>query len=104
MSMPVMQEQCGTCPFKDGGWEYLQPLLMQRAIAEGTPICHSTGPGALVPKIKDPHICAGARKFQLHFWASIGFIASPTEEAWAAKCDEMGIENISEEAACQTSE
>lgn len=95
--MPVMKQQCATCPFRDGGW--LQGLLSVRCVGleeggGGTPICHSTGPDALVPKIKEPHICAGARAVQLRWFAMIGFIAAPTEEAWQAKCDEMGIGNI----------
>ena len=97
MPIPIMPAPCATCPFREGGWEDLQGLLMQRAIGldgKGTPLCHSSGPDALVPKIKEAHVCAGARAFQLQFYAGIGFIAAPTEEAWQAKCDEMGIENI----------
>lgn len=97
--MPVMKQPCATCPFREGGWEHLQRLLIERATGledggGGTPICHSTGPDALVPKIAEPHICAGARAVQLRWFAMIGFIAAPTEEAWQAKCDEMGIGNI----------
>lgn len=92
--MPVMPKQCSTCPFRTGGWEHVRPLLVERAMNEATPICHSTGRKALVKNSKRAHICRGARDFQLQFFAGIGFIEAPTDKAWQVKCDELGIENI----------
>ena len=96
-SLPIRKTQCKTCPFKaakDGGWEHVRPLLIQRALSEGTPICHSTGKKALIrhegEKLPE-HLCRGARDLQLRFFHAIGFIATATDEAWDVKRQEMGI-------------
>jgi hypothetical protein len=97
--MPIMPAQCATCPFRKGGWEHVRPLLENRALNEATPICHSTGKGALVKKIPRQHICRGARDLQLQCFHAMGVIAAPTDEAWADACRRMGIRNIATEAA-----
>lgn len=96
VDLPIRKDQCKTCPFRDeqdGGWEDVRPLLIERALNEATPICHSTG-DALVrhggEKLK-AHICRGARNVQLGYFHHIGFITEPTDEAWDAKCREMKI-------------
>lgn len=94
---PVMKAKCDTCPFREGGWQHVAPLLVERATSEATPLCHSTGENALVPKIGTAMLCRGARDVQLLFFHRIGFIAEPTEEAWAVKCEELGVENIVEQ-------
>lgn len=94
--LPVRKTNCKTCPFRrksEGGWEEVQPLLAERAILEGTPICHSTG-RALVrhdgEKLK-AHICRGARDLQLKVFHRLGVITAPTDEAWAAACERLGL-------------
>ena len=95
--LPVRQARCKTCPFRDfaeGGWEQVRPLLIQRALSEATPICHSTGPAALVhhngEKLPE-HLCRGARCMQLRLFHSIRYIAAATDEAWDAKRRELGL-------------
>ncbi len=91
--IPVMKTQCATCPFRQEGWTEVRPLLMHRALNEATPICHSTGDGALSKTklhAKD-HACRGARNLQLEAFAAIGFIEAATDEAWEKKCREMNL-------------
>ncbi len=94
-----MAANCATCPFRpkaEGGWEEVRELLTQRALSEASPICHSTGPGALKRpqsgRFTPARICRGARNFQLEIFARLGWIEAPTDEAWAAKCQELGLE------------
>ena len=92
--LPVRETQCPTCPFraaKDGGWEDVRPLLIQRALTEGTPICHSTGKALIHHggKRLPAHLCRGARDLQLGFFHAIGFISANTDEAWATKRREL---------------
>lgn len=85
-----MKAKCATCPFNAGGWSEVRPLLEQRALTQATPICHSTGSHALSKKVhKKAHACRGARDLQLRLFASLGFIESATDEAWAKKHAEM---------------
>lgn len=88
-----MKRRCPTCPFNPSGKGYtcVRPLLEQRALGQGTPICHSTGPGALSekPVHAEPHACRGARDLQLAVFAGLGFISAATDEAWAAKFAEI---------------
>ena len=92
--MPVRTAQCKTCPFraaKDGGWEDLRPLLIQRCLTEGSPICHSTGK-ALVRHDGEhlkAQICRGARDLQLRYFHMVGYISEPTDTAWNAKYREI---------------
>lgn len=89
--LPIMPVQCSTCPFRDGGWTYLRPLLVQRAISDGTPICHSTGL-ALTKRVRGrAHLCRGARDLQLMIFHRIGFIEARTDEAWDKKCVELNM-------------
>jgi len=88
--LPVMKECCATCPFRDTGWTCVRPLLEQRALNEGTPICHSTGK-ALTKRLGKARACRGARNLQLQLFAALGFIESPTDEAWAKKCIALGL-------------
>lgn len=93
--LPVMQRQCPTCPFREDGRGYteVRGLLMQRALNEATPICHSTGDSGVVEREihKEPHACRGARDLQLAFFAATGFIEAPADAAWAKKVKEMGL-------------
>jgi hypothetical protein len=90
MSLRTRETQCATCPFRDEGWAYLRGLLTERAF-QTTPICHSTGPDALVEtKQLEELACHGARLLQARFFHRIGFLEEPTIEAWDAKCQELG--------------
>lgn len=92
-NMPVNAVQCPTCPFREDGWTHLRDLLTERALTEGTPICHSTGK-ALVSRKKrlgKARLCRGARDFQLTVFYAMGVIAAPTDAAWQAKREEWGV-------------
>jgi len=91
----VRKTNCATCPFRETGWVEVRQLLMSRAVNEASPICHSTGPKALVPRKKrlsaKPEVCRGARDFQLNLFYKLGFLDAPTDEAWANKVKEMKL-------------
>lgn len=89
-TMPTMPVMCKTCPFREEGWQELQPLLIMRATSTATPICHSTGKALTRRIFTKSHFCRGARNFQIAFFHSIGFLSEPTEEAWNAKRRELG--------------
>jgi len=93
--LKVTKVQCVTCPFSKTGWTYLEEFLSNRALNEATPICHSTGPGALVPKKKrtsrQPLACRGARLLQAQMFCALGFLDEPTIESWEKKAKELGL-------------
>jgi hypothetical protein len=90
-----METMCPTCPFRPEGYTEVRSLLVERATSEATPICHSTGDTEIVPPEDrldaNPRACRGARNLQLQRFAKMGFITAPTDEAWFAKCKEMGL-------------
>ncbi len=90
-----MVRNCATCPYVQGGYEQVRPLLEYRATMIATPICHSTGRNPLCGKAnrisKTPRACRGARNQQLARFAKIGFIEAATDEAWEKKAREMGL-------------
>lgn len=73
----------------------VRDLLIQRALSEATPICHSTGPDSLLPKKKrvsaKPLACRGARDLQLQMFYAVGLLDAPTDEAWKRKAKEFGL-------------
>jgi hypothetical protein len=92
----VMKKQCASCPFReDGRGLPVRELLERRALSKATPICHSTGPGALVSKKKKlsakPLACRGARDLQLRLFHAMGFIEAPTDIAWNKKAKELKL-------------
>jgi hypothetical protein len=92
--LPLLKAMCATCPFREGSkYAYLVPDLTDSALTEASRICHSTGSnnGINHRTGKPPMLCRGARNVQLNVWFHIGFIESPTDEAWDKKCKEMGI-------------
>lgn len=94
-SMPVNKTMCATCPFRDGSpYAYLRPDLETSALTESSRICHSTGSNNAINRRtgKPAALCRGARNAQLEMFYRLGFLSSPTDEAWTAKCAEIGIE------------
>lgn len=93
----VMKVQCATCPFRSDGKGYTEVanLLSDRALSTATPICHSTGSSDVTSKSKKVSklnlACRGARDLQLKYFAAMGFIEAPTDEAWDKKKREMGL-------------
>lgn len=90
--MPVMPVQCPTCIFTktpDGrNWVYpdLAHMVEDRMMS-CSQICHHP---ALKGK-KQTHLCRGTRDRQIDLMYKLGVIAAPTDEAWQAKRDELGI-------------
>lgn len=92
--LPVRPTRCATCPFRDGGpTEFLRLTLTVSALTEASRICHSTGRNNAFHRRtgKPEALCRGARDVQLNYFAAIGFIQEPTDEAWEAKCAELGL-------------
>lgn len=90
--LPVRKAKCRTCPFREDGWTHVRSLLEQRALTEGSPICHSSGKALTRhdgERVK-AHICRGARDFQLTIFHRLGVIAEPTDAAW-----EQALEGLS---------
>lgn len=89
--MPAM---CATCPFREGSkYAALRHDLSLSAVTNKSRICHSTGGNNAIHKRtgKAPRLCRGARDFQLRYFFANRFIDAPTDEAWEAKCKEMGL-------------
>jgi hypothetical protein len=93
-SIPVMPESCASCPFRKGSkYAYLKEDLAKSATTVASRICHSTGTNNAINHRtgKPARICRGARDLQLEMFVAMGFISEPTDAAWQAKCDEMGL-------------
>lgn len=93
--VPLLKAKCGTCPFRDGSpYAYLKDGLAESAMSEASRICHSTGSNNGINRVtgKPAALCRGARDVQLATLHRLGFLNSPTDEAWNAKCAELGIE------------
>lgn len=88
-----MKKMCPTCPFRKEGYTEVQDLLVERALNEATPICHSTGKSDVVPArkklFKGDRACRGARDLQLKIFCAFGVIEAPTDEAWRKAMDEI---------------
>jgi hypothetical protein len=90
---PVMPDKCATCPFRDGSpHANLSGYLATSALNEASRVCHSTATSAIKGRTGKPAmLCRGARDVQLGYFAGIGFITAPTDEAWEAKCRELDL-------------
>lgn len=85
---------CATCPFRDGSpYAYLRADLERSALSQSSRICHSTGSNNAINKRTGlpERLCRGARDLQLRMMAGLGIITAPTDEAWNAKCIELGL-------------
>lgn len=92
--LPIMPAKCATRPFRDGSsTEFLRNDLSMSALNEASRICHSTGSNNAFHRRtgKPEHLCRGARDLQLNAFHTMGFITAPTDEAWEAKCRELGL-------------
>ncbi len=92
--LPVQAQMCATCPFNpEGPNTHLAAYLAEQAVTERSRICHSTGTNNAfhVDTGLPPRLCRGARDVQLSVFFGLGFIAAKTDEAWEAKCEEMGL-------------
>ncbi len=93
--LPIQKAMCATCPWqKNSPYAYLAAPLGASALTESSRVCHSTGSNNGINRRtgKPPALCRGARDLQLRYYASIGLIEAATDEAWAKKVKEMGLE------------
>lgn len=92
--MPVQKKMCSTCPWRENSPHAdLVPMLEASAFTQASRICHSTGSNAINENTGKPEkLCRGARNAQLRFLVAIGFLKEPTDEAWTAKCQQLGIQ------------
>jgi hypothetical protein len=92
--IPVRSNMCATCPFRKGSpYAYLAAELAASALDTASRICHSTGSNNAINKRTGvpEQICRGSRDTQLQVFSALGVISEATDEAWAKKCDEMGL-------------
>jgi hypothetical protein len=85
---------CATCPWRDESpYAYLRADLEHSALTANSRICHSTGSNNAIHKRtgKPPALCRGARNSQLRLMHAMRVIDAPTDEAWNAKCVELGL-------------
>jgi len=91
-SIPTRKTKCATCPFRDDSpYADLRNELTISALSESSRICHSTGVNALYTTRKPEQLCRGARDQQLQVLHAMGFLSEATDDAWDAKCREMGL-------------
>src|SRR5947207_9690313 len=96
--LPVRERMCKTCPFHEAGWTDLRGFLIQRALNEASPICHSTG-NSLVKCEGKAQVCRGARNFQIDYYFRIGFLKAPTDEAWKERLSEVLAKKVKRKKA-----
>jgi hypothetical protein len=83
--MPVMAQQCATCPFKVD--PELAARVLSRTLFRASQICHHP---ALHGK-RETHLCRGARDAQLELLYRMGLIDAATNEAFTRKSRELGV-------------
>lgn len=85
---------CPTCPFREGSeFAYLASYLTQSSLEGNGRICHSTGTSAIKGKTGKPEkMCRGTRDIMLQVFHRTGFLDAPTDEAWANKARELGLD------------
>jgi hypothetical protein len=90
--MSTRKTMCATCPFREGSpHSNLRSMLEISALSESSRLCHSTGVNALYRTNKPEQLCRGSRDLQLRVMHGFGVIDAPTDEAWDAKCVELGL-------------
>ena len=89
--LPLLKTMCATCPFRPGSpYAHLVPTIAE-TLTETSRICHSTGSdNAIHQHTGEPAaICRGARDIQLKLLHALGFLETPTDEAWDAAHAEL---------------
>ena len=86
LDMPVMKQQCATCPFGPNGDPTVHAGVVKRSVQfQGSQLCHHP---ALHGK-RETHLCRGARDLQLKIMTAFGILPAPTDEAFNAKWKEL---------------
>lgn len=74
-----MAEKCASCPFREDGDRVLCANILARTLLQAQQVCHH-------PRMhgkKETHLCRGARDEQLTVLHRLGWIDSPTDQAFA---------------------
>ena len=87
VEMPTMRAKCPTCPYRDEGFVALRDETTRMVLTDASRICHHHE----LHHKKGTYLCRGARDVQLRYFYTIGFLPEPTDEAWAAKCRDLGL-------------
>ena len=77
---PVMKARCKTFLFNNNGDPEIRNRVTARLMSVSQ-ICHH-------PRLhdkKERHLCRGARDVQLQIFHRLGFLYTPTDQAWDAK-------------------
>lgn len=83
--MPIMQQKCASCPFREGNDLELRNRIMERTIFQASQICHHP---ALKGK-QQTHLCRGARDEQLNLLHRMGMIHEATDKAFKETSDRI---------------
>ena len=85
---------CPTCPFREGSpYAHLAAHLTLSSFGGNGRICHSTGTSAIKGRTGKPaKMCRGTRDIMLRFFHRTGFLDEPTDEAWATRAKELGLD------------
>jgi hypothetical protein len=92
-SLPVNFNKCRTCPFAQSHESAiaLQNTIIARMLNDGgSQICHGTEGANREPR----SFCRGARDRMLTLFYRMQFIDAATDEAWDAKRQELGVQEI----------
>lgn len=84
---PIMQSQCASCPFREGGDIALRNAVMARTTLNASQVCHH-------PRLhgkKETHLCRGARNQQLTILFRLGLIEAETDAAFAEASRRAGV-------------
>lgn len=84
---PIMQSQCASCPFREGGDITLRNSVMARTNINASHVCHH-------PRLhgkKETHLCRGARDQQLAILFRVGWIEAETDAAFAEASRRAGV-------------
>jgi hypothetical protein len=87
---PVMPVCCPSCPFRESGDMELRNRVMERTALAASQICHH-------PRLhggKETHLCRGARNEQLTVLHRLGWIAEPTDAAFAEASHRALVQNL----------
>jgi len=82
-----MAAKCASCPFAEGGDRELANKVLERTMFQASQICHHP---ALHGK-KQTHLCRGARDAQLVVLHRMGMLSEPTDEAFRATSERLGV-------------
>jgi hypothetical protein len=84
--MQVMAKCCPTCPFGPRGDRQVRAKVEARVL-KTSQVCHH-------PRLHgkpETHLCRGARDYQIMLLHRMGVLAEPTDAAWSALRQKLGV-------------